>query len=340
MSLSAPSHEDHPTVLADWIELKALSSEYGRAEISLIRSIIDISQDHEAEDIGDYDAFEDAIVARVAAEFSARQKIIGEAYPFVISDGGSVLKLRDEVQLGGTVYLFCLIMSHAAGTTILPRTVLDGLVDKARDLFQICATLCAAGWCDGPAISFGWPRPDRTKFSEKLAQVFELFGDGKPRAVPPPAAPQHIKDGGIDVIAWRHVPDRMPGTLYMLGQVASGQNWKEKSVLTDIRVFHEMWFEIRPASPCSGAMFIPFCIDAPPEESGEFTEQERLFDKMRWLTTEFGILFYRYRVAHYAARAQQLCDRSISPIERIDDVPLIQAWIRECRNRLMKATAA
>ena len=37
----------------------------------------------------------------------------------------------------------------------------------------------------------------------------------------PPGFPSQLKDGGIDVIAWKDFPDKLPGKLYLLGQCAS-----------------------------------------------------------------------------------------------------------------------
>ena len=60
-----------------------------------------------------------------------------------------------------------------------------------------------------------------------------MFGDGTPVETPRPASPDQVKDDGIDVIAWQPSPDGLAGTHYLLGQSASGDNWKDKSIKSD-----------------------------------------------------------------------------------------------------------
>src|ERR1019366_5995565 len=151
-----------------------------------------------------------------------------DAYPFELDGSGRLLSVVNPDRLGSVVYFVCLFMSHVTKSELLEKFDLTANAQSGRDIFQICSVLAAAGWCQGPAISFGWPRRDQTSFATKLSETYDLFGDGTPRTVPLPAAPPRIKDGGIDVISWRRTHDGLPGTLYLLGQVASGHNWKDK----------------------------------------------------------------------------------------------------------------
>lgn len=66
--------------------------------------------------------------------------------------------------------------------------------------------------------------PERQAFRAALKVIYAKFGDGQPVHVPRPAARANVKDEGIDVIACRPSPDGLPGTHYLLGQVASGHN--------------------------------------------------------------------------------------------------------------------
>lgn len=339
--ISAPSVEDHPTILADWLELQAFSAPSGQAEILSLRDETDLTQDSEAEDIADFDAKADAIVGRVTTELHDRIKILGGAYPFRVNNAGTLLILRDvlDTGIGPAAYLACLLMSHVSSSPILDGMDVATEAKAGRDIFQICATVSAAGWCGGPAISFGWPRRDRSGFSQKLAETYAIFGDGTPRAEPLAGAPEHIKDGGIDVIAWRRMEDGLPGTMYLLGQSASGENWKGKSVLNDIPVFHWAWFEVQPASQPIGAMFVPFCITDVEETPGEFASQGVLISRMQFIAKEFGQFFYRYRLPVYAARVSDLVAGGTGPIEGYAELAQIWTWVKTFRDRLAGAPA-
>jgi hypothetical protein len=223
---------------------------------------------------------------------------------------------------------------HLVGRRTFTSELLS-LPSTRRDIFQICATLSAAGYCAGPAVSFGWPRRDRTGFAAKLAETYIAFGDGTPRAIPLPAAPEHIKDGGIDVIGWRPARDGLPGTFYLLGQVASGHNWPTKTVLKDIGRFHWAWFDVEPASQPTGAMFVPFCITDTDESGGDVADQAFLSNKMQFIAKEFGDFIYRYKLPFYAGKAPALHLAGTSPIEGLDEVPRIYAWVNAFRARLL-----
>ena len=337
--ISAPSINDHPTILADWLELEAFSSDDQSANIFLLRDLKDLTQDAEAEDIGDFDADTDAIISRVTDELQQRARVLDSAYPFRVNEAGTILTLEGVGNVGATAYMFCLLMSHVSNSPLLEKLDLNTEARSGRDLFQICATLSAAGWCGGPSISFGWPRSDRSSFVEKLRRVYTEFGDGTPRSEPMPGAPTHIKDGGIDVIAWRRPNDALPGTLYLLGQVASGQNWRDKTVVKDIDLFHWVWFEVPPSSMAQAAMFVPFCFTDTNDEADESVEQEEIIGRMKIITKRFGVFIYRYRLPRFALKAPILAASGVSPIEGLDQFHRVNEWISAFRNRLTGATA-
>lgn len=298
---------------------------------------MDITQDEEAEDIADFDAEVEALISRVTTEIETRMRCLEAAYPFKISESGGLLTVNDNFETGGIVYLFCLLMSHVSNSSLLERFDLSSEAQSGRDIFQICATLSASGYSSGPAVSFGWPRRDRTEFAEKLAETYAVFGDGRPRAVPEAGAPDRIKDGGIDVISWRVARDGLPGTYYLLGQVASGQNWKNKTVLKDIERFHWAWFELQPASQPTGAMFVPFCVTEVREATGEFSDHEILVSRMQFIAKEFGDFIYRYKLPYYAGKAPELSAAGVTPIEGLRELPRVHDWVNAFRVRLVEA---
>jgi len=147
---------------------------------------------------------------------------------------------------------------------------------------------------------------------------------------------ERSKDGGIDVIGWRPARDGLPGTFYLLGQVASGHNWHTKTVLKDIESFHWAWFEVQPVSQPTGAMFVPFCITDTNESAAGVADQAFLISKMQFIAKEFGHFIYRYKLPFYAGKAPTLSAAGTTPIEGLDEVPRIHTWVNEFRARLLK----
>ncbi len=143
-------------------------------------------------------------------EIARRLENIGDDYPFRIDDNGRAMQFVTPVSKAGSVYLFCLFLSHAFDRTIVPKALAPKVSNRTRDLFQACATIAAGGYVRGPAMSFGFPRPDGITFLKALHRVYNLFGDGTPRQRPRAAAARAIKDNGIDIIAWRRSIDNLP----------------------------------------------------------------------------------------------------------------------------------
>ena len=56
-------------------------------------------------------------------------------------------------------------------------------------------------------------------------------------------------DDRVDVFAWREQRDELPGFLLAAAQVATGGDWKDKSILSHIdHVFPRRWFKRPPVT--------------------------------------------------------------------------------------------
>jgi hypothetical protein len=97
-----------------------------------------------------------------------------------------------------------LIDARAAGIPVDPTI---------GNLFQICATIAAAGYMHGDAYWFGHPRPDETSLLQAVETLSTLLRRGSPAAVAPTGETRLAKDGGVDVVAWRDHHDNRPAKL-------------------------------------------------------------------------------------------------------------------------------
>jgi hypothetical protein len=330
---SIPDETVHRTKVADWLELEAIGSPDGRVGFGTLVAASAMAEDQQPEDMADEDIKEDALVLSAQAEIARRRKNIGDDYPYRIDDNGRAMQFITPVSKVGSVYLFCLFISHAFDRTIMPKKLAPKVTNKTRDLFQACATVAAGGFVQGPAMSFGFPRPDGEAFLKALHRVYKLFGDGKPRNKPRAAAAKKIKDNGIDIIAWKRSIDELPCTLYLIGQVASGADWVGKSVVPDREHFHKYWFEDVPGSQPHDAMFMPFGLEPEDPEDGT-TYDDVLKDYMQSVAYRYGTLFYRDRIAKHLAAGLQLVDAGEKKIERVGDLGKIVTWVKRYTERL------
>ncbi len=331
--------------LADWLELDVLCSVTGAAPLAAVNEALEIGEDAEPDALDDENLLQEKRLQQVVSAFDERRKAMEDSYPYQVTPDGLQLCLRDELEPGAWAYLFCLIVSAAAPDGLLDSEPVKPDLKRARELFQVCATLAAAGFRCGPAFSTGWPRPDRSQFLAKLREVYDHFGDAVVvHASPPPGAQARAKDDEIDVIAWQHTTDPGPRVGYFLGQAASGQNWDMKSLKGHVDAFHGTWFLSSPPTPMVGTI-MPFCLASPSDAAAlEHEEQEHVLAAIRGHNRrhalEHGELLYRHRVARFVAAGLALHARGVGPIERVADLPQVEAYVRAFRAQLRKGCGA
>ncbi len=319
--LSVPELDAQPRLQADWLELAAFFSPRREVLITELVNQQDLEWDQEPEDFGDTAELLEDIHGKVIQEVERRRHDLDKAYPFEIDEAGQVFSLVEDWNFGQAVYLFCLILSHSPSSELVPEEYAPAK-DKlraARDLFQVCSTLAASGHTRGPAFSVGWPRVDASRFLEKLHAIWQIYGDGTPHDEPPPGAPEQVKDDEIDVISYWPESDKRPGHGFLLGQVASGNDWRKKSIQAALGRF-KFWFKHQPAAPAHGAIFTPFYVE------DESISRDTMY---------FGYVAHRLRLPMLAWRTENLVTQGVTPIERLEDSGRVLDWLTQHRQHIL-----
>lgn len=241
-------------VAADFLEVAALLGTHRIVHTSGIVSEAWIGVDEESSSIGDERAEE--LCCEVVERLEHRCRVLQTAYPFQLDLDSDILRFEPvENCLGQTSYIVSLILS------IFQTPILDGSplkpneseVSELRRLFQYISTAALAAEIQGDSWSFGSPRPDRSSFLGKLEQIWETLQDGTVGRTL--RAPSYSKDDKIDICAARTHPDGQAGFLLSAAQVATGRNWKDKSIVGHLSAFKDSWFTDRPVT-----QFIPYMI--------------------------------------------------------------------------------
>ena len=340
--LSPPSPGDTRSDVADWLELQVLFSRRGIATKSTLSNAWDIaedgaserlSRDEETGEIVDEAIVEDKWNEQVSAAFDEihyRAETLKATYPFT-SDPRALSVRRDPsvpvTEPGHIVYLFCLLASAIRQKWFQPDAALEAATLAIADNFQICAGLAAGGYVCGPAAWFGFPRPDGTGFLAALKSVYGRFGSGEPRTSVPAGLPTREKDGGIDVIAWRDFADRLGGKTYILGQCASGKNWKGKSVLEYIGQLHGSWFTMAPATYALPALFTVFPAHHELQDSAQETFESKRSNNQWHEEKRYGIIFDRLRVAEFAHVCLTSGEVPRNHIDGVTLFPNVKEWL-------------
>lgn len=314
-------NRNDPDLAADYLELTAFFSSGHQALSQSITEALELAAEE------DYETIEEELQAREEAASSAiarigqRQRVLGDAYPFDIDDSGDVVTFESgDVSFGQAAYLISLVLSHLEsvsevlrGTPVYPT---PGEIRALRNYFQYLSTAGLAAEIGGPAWSFGHPRPDGTGFIHKLTEIWATLRDG--RVNRNPSAPTQPKDDQVDVFAWREHRDGLPGFLLAAAQVATGANWKEKSVKTQVAgVFAGRWFNPQPVTTLVPYHIVPFA---------------RPDDTFRDDVLVLGNVLHRLRLPLRVMEAQELAKRGVA-IEAFDELPKIVAWLQDYQRR-------
>ncbi len=250
----------------------------------------------------------------------SRQRILKSAYPYKLDCSGDMLTcVLDNPSMGQAAYILSLVLSNLqAVSPVLITSKLhpdEAEVRKLREYFQYFATAALAAEIRGDSWSFGFPRPDHSSFLVKLIEIWQVIRDGYVAAQV--GAPAHPKDDQVDVFAARPHPDRLPGFLLAAAQVATGDNWKAKSLRGHLSAFKSRWFGPQPVTDFLTYMIIPF---ARPDE--EFIDDVRTM----------GNVLHRLRVPRKVEEAEQLLEAGVS-IETYDRLEEVMQWVTDYRSR-------
>lgn len=301
---------------ADYMELTAFFSEQAR---SFTKDLINATEIGAEQDYGDVDeemSNREEIVSGAVSRIDGRRRALCDSYPFALDENGDILTfVGQDPSYGQAAYILSLILSHLKavspildGSAVYPT---DAEIIELRKYFQYFATAALAAEVNGRAWSFGHPRPDKTNFHTKLAEIWGVFRDGILQ--PAIGVPERPQDDQIDVFAARLHPDGLPGFLLAAGQVATGKNWREKSLRTHLQhVFPSRWFGQQPVTMMMCYHIIPFT-----------RPDDEFFDDCRVL----GNVLHRLRVPYRVAEAQKLHAQGTA-IEAFDQLAAAVDWVK------------
>jgi len=337
--ISSPDLAASRSRLADWLELRALFSNHGSGEAdiaSIARLTSDDHRDREIDESGGIaeeeileSGLEEAI-SRVSEEVGERSQSLTADYPFNVTTEPFRLSLKDVTQFNAaqSTYLFLLLMSAARDRTLPKSEKLAGLIRDGRTLFHACASVGVAGLLrNGHTFWFGWPRPDGANFLTALEQLCNEIGCGKAKDHIPAGLPDQAKDDNVDVVGWPQARKQRCGSLIVLCQATTGDNWDTKSIIPHIQAF-KAWFELHPYALATASIALPFPAHHEVPEHPEEGFQAALYNALNRIESKNGVLIDRLRIVEAVSdvSADQIGRGHIAGMEKIAG---LGTWVDE-----------
>lgn len=176
----------------------------------------------------------DGEASEVAQEIHRRRAFLGGAYPFEL-DGNS---LRYRGPTSG-FYEYCLSISVA------PNITTGEFVRLPRTFERVVAILTQLHMgCESDFMHTGHPRDgDLGTFRSAMEELARRTGEwnwGPNEGLP--EEPTVAGDGGVDFVVWKKPGDQRPGSLFILGQCACGDDWSSKLLDLDLNELRT-WFK-------------------------------------------------------------------------------------------------
>ncbi len=290
--LSLPDSPTDTIKLADWLEIYSLLSPDGNSSRGDLESVLRTSglfarDESEAIELKALEVF---------SELEDRTKAAKDAYPFKIE--GSLLRTLDWRK--HPAYVFCLCLSYFGcrekkGSKAFPRRWFEHL---SRDAAQ--------QYLGGDALRFGSPRLKSelpVSFTDAINHICKQLNEGEGYKG---GGLSDRKDDALDVIAWKHFPDGLPGKLILFGNCASEKNWEgsKKTELTP-EPFCSDWMIDPPKCKIVRSLFIPHRV-----------EYKRFLSHLK----RAGIIFDRCRISYWTYFSHQ------AKTSRILDYSVLTEW--------------
>lgn len=273
VELSLPSNPKDPILLGDWLEIYALlstdvNSSKGDLEAALRTGTIYSSPD----------AIE-SVCLDVFTELESRTRAAGIAYPFQIKNG--------LVQQKGNwkdypAYVFCLCLSYFGckerkGSKAYPRRWFEHLARDAARYYLGEESL---------AVRFGTPRLVSelpSSFKQAINKVCKSLKEGEGFKG---TSSGHAQDDAVDIIAWKHFPDGLPGKVILFGNCATQRDWdNSKARELNPEAFCLEWMRDPPRCKIIKSYFIPHRV-----------KYDQFLTQLRYA----GVIFDRCRIAHWS----------------------------------------
>ena len=365
MQVIPPDPNSRRARFADWLELRALTNANGEESLSALRSLLRRGTDDraspndyasDADDNGEQEVTDraaDDLNERVSEEIGLRIRTVGPAYPFELVEGGAfgtaqVLRRKEswqQTQSGELVYTFCLLDSALRDHLIdVPRSQ-QSIVTRIGYIFQICSCIAVGGYTGADVVSFGFPRATGDAFLPALRAAWRRYGSYTVRPDVPHGFDDKLKDGGVDIIAWRNFNDGHAATFLMFVQVASGLDWKDKPVADDVKAIKQ-WFVDERFEHFLPAICIPFPLwfdlDEPPKSAvgDSLPYAAGILRRFAVREAKFGVIFDRGRIALSSSAVLGSHPGSRANIDGVDRIGEVDEWVGEVMGEIAERRSA
>ena len=227
---------------------------------------------------------EEEVVPRVVeeaySEIERRKEACRDGYPFVIGEHGNTLHSIEQVRSHKhIIYKYLLLATRLNMQNNRVHAEIDGSL-----LLEELAADVAREYFGNRAEKFVFGTAGETSdFEEKVNALCKQMEEGG-GFVNHDMGPPNLRDGKLDVVAWKPFADRLPGKLIAFGQCKTGTNYRDTLTHLQPDSFCRKWLRSSPALTPVRMFFVAEAIY-----------------RLHWYSaaSDAGLLFDRCRVVDF-----------------------------------------
>ena len=220
----------------------------------------------------------DGRVEGAYGEIERRQEACRGSYPFEIGREGHTLRvIRGDESPAHTIYKYLLLSTRLNMNKDRRHVGIDGTL-----LFEGLSAQVAKEYFGERAESLVFGTAARGEgFQEKVDNLCRRLGEGG-SFTERPSPSTNVRDGKLDVVAWKPFTDRLPGKLIGFGQCKTGTSYKDHVTVLQPDSFIRKWMRESLLVPPVRMFFISEALAATPHERYEISiDAGLLFDRCR-----------------------------------------------------------
>ena len=217
------------------------------------------------------------VVGEAYHEIERRKEACRDGYPFVIGEHGYTLHASQKAgNHKHIIYKYLLLATRLNMNANRKHANIDG-----THLFEELASEAAREYLGARAESIVFGTAAGSNFPGKVNDLCKRIKDGDQYYKRSSASP---RDGKLDVVAWKHFADRLPGKLIVFGQCKTGTNYRDELTQLQPDVFCRNWLFSPPALTPVRMFFVAEAIS-----------------RLDWgsVSSEAGLLFDRCRIVDF-----------------------------------------
>lgn len=277
---NTPSSESDVHEIADYIEMTCWQQD----EVSNTRIIGSLEKIGENDHSGgvDEESKVEEVVGAAFNEIERRQQACRGGYPFGLECEGHTLYMENTSN-ESTIYLYLLLATRLDMKLQRSHAKLDGTL-----LFEELSAGVAGEYFGGRSETYIFGSSNTKPFDKKIEELCCLINEGGSfRAQDTPTSK---RDGGVDVVTWKHFADRSSGKLIGVGQCKTGTWYVDEMSQVQGDAFFRKWTTDAPLGTPLPMYFVAEAVGRA---------------EWRNVVLDTGLLFDRCRIVDYRGREDE-----------------------------------